>query len=205
MSIHKILAFIFLASGIFCHGDIISLTSVDSGFIQRNGNSLTHYSGSAFSQRQGSLDSNSYYVFDLSGIAGNVVEATFDFTGGFEFGDTNLRLNDVTTDVEDLQNGDGNLRDAFRDLRNGSYSSTGGPGVFTLNADAIADINANGGLFAIGVDNLSNNSWFWDLSATLTLTTAAPEASEIVMMILGILLLFKVYNDQNKKVQFNNC
>ena len=197
--------FILLTCSFVCQADIISLTSINSGFIQKNGSSYTHYSGSAFAQKQGSLDSNSYYVFDLSSISGNIVEATFDFGGGFEFGNTNLELNQVITNVEDLQNGNGNLRNTFRDLRDERYASTGGPGAFTLNSLAIADINANGSLFAIGVDNLSNNSWFWDLSATLTLTTAAPEASEIILMFLAIALLFKFYSDKNKKIQFSNA
>ena len=100
-------------------------------------------------------------------------------------------------------NGNGNLRRMFRDLRNDAYSTSGSPGVFTLNAAALADLNYSSGLFAIGVDNSANNSWFWDLSTTLTLTTATPEASEILLLILGILMLYKFYNDQKLKLGHN--
>ncbi|MCH2209386.1 MAG: hypothetical protein MK132_26470 [Lentisphaerales bacterium] len=84
-------------------------------------------------------------------------------------------------------NGNGNLRRMFRDLRNDAYSTSNSPGLFTLNAAALADLSNADELFAIGVDNSANNSWFWDLSTTLTLTTATPEASEIILMILSIL------------------
>ena len=87
----------------------------------------------------------------------------------------------------------------FRDLRNDAYSTSNSPGLFTLDAAALADLSNADELFAIGVDNSANNSWFWDLSTTLTLTTATPEASEIILMILGILLLYKFNNDQKMK------
>ena len=204
MKQHLLMSFL-LFWGASAYAGIITLNNTDAGYIQRDSGTFTHNSGSAFIQRESGQNSNAYYVFDLSGVTDSILSAEFDFTAGWESGTPNLQLFDVNTDINDLMNGNGNLRSIFRDLRQGSYSSSGSPGVFTLNSSAIADLNNASGLFAIGADNLANNSWFWDFSTTLTLTTATPEASEIILMILGLLLLYKFYSDQKKKIQFSNC
>ena len=79
------------------HADIINLNNIDAGYIQKQEKSFSHTSGSAYAQKHGNTDSNSYYVFDLSGVSGPITNATFDSTGGWQSGSPMLNLFQVSS------------------------------------------------------------------------------------------------------------
>ena len=143
--------------------------------------------------------SRAFYAFNLSNITDEIIGAQLDLTFPFSSGNPSLELRDVTSNVNDLVNNNGDARTFYRDLGNGQrYASGTGVTSFTLNANALTDLNDSaGGLFALGLRNRTSGSWVWSFGARLTLTTATPEASEIILIVAGIGLLFFVARRKN--------
>jgi hypothetical protein len=194
---------VFASFLVTTQADVISITSFDSGYYSKIGKgkkaTYEHTKTDAIAEKGHELDSNSYYVFDLSSISKDVISATFEFTD-YDANGPKLSLNQVTTDINDLMNGIGDFKKIHDDIKKDKYSKDSSPKVYELNAKALQDIiNAGNGLFAIGVDyKEKKHGWFSSLTASLTLTTAAPEASEIIMLLITVLLLFWFYNHQKK-------
>ena len=127
---------------------------------------------------------NSFYVFDLSYLAGaQATAATLVLNDNGEEGSPpfNLSFWDVTTPAATLVDTDGTSAAIYNDLGSGieygslsygggvTYPGPSGTITVTLDAAALAAINADGGYFAIG--------------ATLTPSSAVPDGG----MTLGLL------------------
>jgi hypothetical protein len=104
-----------------------------------------------------------FFTFDLSSLTGTVVSARLEvvrYVYGSPDDSETLGLFDVATDAATLNNADGNSATIFNDLGTGvSYGtfvvdrytpSSTETLIFSLNAAAIADINAASGFFSIG-------------------------------------------------------
>jgi hypothetical protein len=108
----------------------------------------------------------SYFSFDLSGLSSKVVSVTLVLELEFFFGgdgSETVRVSDVSTPADTLENGTTNSS-VFADLGGGqaygSYTAvaneTGSLLKITLNAQAVADVNAAlGGDFSVGLSTTS--------------------------------------------------
>ena len=145
-----------------------------------------------------SVDSRSYYVFDLSSLSGNVVAATLQLgVVAWDSPDTteSFFVVDVTTPIDHLIELTGGLvpydPDVYADLGGGvpyvntqygiSSSQVGSSVAIPLNADALAAINAAaGGDFAVGLAMYSigqilvNEGVVFEVPLQLLLTVEAP-------------------------------
>jgi hypothetical protein len=158
-----------------------------------------HYTGASDTFR-------SFYTFDLTGVTGTVTSATLRVMRGFQDGDANLSLWDVSTAASVVNNNYQLIDNAiFNDLGSGtSYGSflvqTGhwhNTLSFALNADALADLNAaKGGFFTIGAKLDPNHSGdifagtggdtsYLDLTVSAA-TGNVPEPASAALLLAGV-------------------
>jgi len=194
---------ICLIVGLFAgsvHAATVEIAAYDSGWYSNGGyhlssntNYLAGFSGWVSSYRN-------FFTFDLGAISNNVTSAILQLNTYTIQVPGTYSLFDVTTPVSQLTAGGTGLTGIYNDLGSGlSYGSkslTYSQNIIiqiTLNASAIADINANsGGKFAIG-GVFSGNGYAFaysqqNISNKLILNTRAsvPEPASLWLLGLGL-------------------
>lgn len=132
----------------------------------------------------GSLDYNSYFIFDISSLNNTVTSATLNLQRYTTDVNAEIEFFDVSTNANTLENDSTNIS-IYNDLETGnSYgsftiSNSGNVGdvlSFTLNSNAINDINNNTeNYFAIGGNSI--NGVLFSSSNSSTLNTLELETS----------------------------
>ena len=160
-------------------------------------------------------DCRNFFVFDLSGVTQPIASAKLALYvpsalegPGYVSGDPseNYELHDVTTSIATLLNGTGGAA-AHADLGSGvvygsrtmTAADMGTVVEITLNASAIAALDAATGLIGIGgslttLDGLANNEYTFGTSGSITdisqlRITLVPEPSTLVLLGIGALSL----------------
>ncbi len=192
---------ICLVVGLFvgtAHAATVEITAYDSGWYQSNG---FHNSGNTNYIAGSSSLYRNFLAFDISSISNNVTSATLQLYTYTISQSGTYSLFDVTTPVAQLTAGGSGLTGIYNDLGSGSnYGSISlAPSQsnsfiqITLNANAIADINAkSGGKFAIGGAYNSVGYAFgyssFNQSNKLILNTGAsvPEPASLLLLGLGL-------------------
>jgi hypothetical protein len=144
----------------------------------------------------------SFYTFDVSTLDGPATSATFRVQRWAQQVDVVLGFWDVTTPAAVVNFNNGSNTAIWTDL--GSGNSYGSFNVatgalqdylsFTLNSQALADINASGGFFTVGAAVASPEDG--DIFAAsgrdvtyLDIATSVPEPGTFAMMAMGLALL----------------
>jgi hypothetical protein len=179
--------------------DII-INSYADGSFEKDKKDYSHSTLGIAGKEDKGPESRAYFAFDLSSVSDEILGATFEFNTLFISNPApELELKEVKTDVNTLVNlplGDGDYKKYYDDLGKGKkYANKAVATSFVLNADALTELN-KGGLFAIGVKNKTKDTWIWSLGAKLTLTTAAPEPAEILLILAGIGLIIFIRRKQ---------
>jgi hypothetical protein len=123
-----------------------------------------HYTGS-----DASATYRSFYTFNLSGIDETITQATLRIMRGVQSGPLTLSFWDVTSPAYDVNNRSTYYPSIFNDLGSGiSYGSAsvgnGDSGdylSFTLNANALAALNAASGYLTIGITVDTPNAYIF--------------------------------------------
>lgn len=189
----------------------ISLSAVDSGWYQRSGFHISSNENYIVGNFFGAFYHN-WFAFDLSSVTDTIVGAKlriFNPADGYKSNDATefYELFDVTSDINDVRitHLPFSLQGIaiYNDLGSGtsyggrlvSYADNNSMVEVTLNANAIADLNAATGLFGIGgrLTTLDFNRFTTEFSTGLTDSTfvrelvletaplaAVPEASTLV-------------------------
>ena len=155
-----------------------------------------HYTGVA-----GSDSLRSFYSFDLSQLVGTVTSATLRIERGGQGGNVNVKFYDVSTIASVVNNNSGVSSTIFDDLGTGnSYGSfqvsDGSFNTylsFSLNAQALTDINAATTFFTIGAMVNPNQYMFSGTGGDVTyldlnvVPSAVPEPATAALLGLGLL------------------
>lgn len=162
------------------------------GFTNGNSND-NHYTGSA-----GGSTLRSFYSFDRSVVAGKVTGATFRVMRGYQNGNANLSLWEVTTSAALVNKNDGTNSAIFADLGSGAsygnFVATNGAWndylSFSLNAQGLADLNRTKGFFTIGAAVNPGQNIFSSTGGDVTYldlqVSEVPEPASIALLLLGI-------------------
>jgi len=177
--------------------NIVVLNAINSGLYQSNGVSSGAYSG--YAQENGAL--NDWLGFNLSSVDGTITGATLElYNDASAYGaDQSTVWWDVTTPYSEL--GVVNSTAIFQDLGSGvvfgnGIANAGSINDFTLNAAAIASLNATSGDWAIGgTDTSSGYSFLFTngvstpgvtLELVLNVTPPAVPDSGSALALLGL-------------------
>lgn len=211
----KLLIALLLASAsVLSHATTV-IQWADSGAYSSQGDhspSNTNYIA-GFCPDCGNKNFRNFFVFDTSSIVGQVTSAILRLRAGNIPGNGTYTLFDVTTPVTALRAGGSGLTDIYADLGSGTrYGSTALTSVqtsglvdITLNADAIAAINARPGLFALAgtydtPDSFAFGGTDADERRQLRLeTNAVPEPASMALVGLGLCAIFGARKRKNPR------
>jgi hypothetical protein len=199
---------------LFCAGaatitraDTVTLTNFDSGWYHvigiheaANKNYIAGSTNPVTNPTQ-----NNFFIFNLTGVSGTISSAQLRIFSATVTGPGIFRLFDVSTPASEVSAHQTNRPDIFEDLGTGvsygsiSIDSTNSDTVITidLNASAIAALQTNGGLFAVGgfFDTVPDSSAFGFSEGAfpdprnqliLETNTAVPEPTTLLLLGAGV-------------------
>jgi hypothetical protein len=138
-------------------------------------------------------ESRAYFVFDLSEVTTEILNASIDFSGSGDI--LNFEFFQVKSNIEDLRDGVGSgaqFEEFYDDLGKDAKYANGKSTSFDFGA-ALIDMNnarsLGSSLFAFGVKSKDKKYFIFE-NVKLTLTTAVPEPGEIFLLLAGVVLVF---------------
>jgi hypothetical protein len=138
-------------------------------------------------------ESRAYFVFDLSEVTTEILNASIDFSGSGDI--LNFEFFQVKSNIEDLRDGVGSgaqFEEFYDDLGKGVRYANGKSTSFNFDS-ALIDMNntrsLGSSLFAFGVKS-KDKKYFLFENVKLTLTTAVPEPREILLLLTGVISVF---------------
>lgn len=212
MKVTKFLAAALLASASIAQAAVVTVNTADSqltsgvfnqGWWTSSGDG--NYDGNAYIYTGAYIDDitlRSFFSFDLSNVQGTITAATLRVMRGYQSQSVGLELWDVSTDAATVNFNQGTSAAIWQDLGSGnSYGQfvigSGDTEEFlslSLNAAALADLNAATGYFTIGAAAGSDQFIFSGapsmlgtfLDLTIEDSNTVPEPGTAALLLSGV-------------------